>query len=94
MNLPGFTAEGSLYKTAQLYSMAVTSDHTFAHIRSQVRPALPPGLGETDAHQCYLDCIDAGHVKGYCFNHCYPAGSLTQGTATLGRLPATLERLP
>lgn len=88
-NLPGFSAEASLYKTADLYGTAVTSDRAFTRIWSQVRPALQiGGFSEADGHQCYLDCIDAGHAKMLCFDRCYPGRErlVTQGASSGGGL--------
>jgi len=65
MNIPGFTAEASLYKTSERYHMAVRLSQAPEAIYLQVGPK---GVDKECFWDCYEDCI------GPCTKHCHEQG--------------------
>jgi len=63
MNMPGFTAEASLYKTSRHYSMAGTVDQS----SGTIYPAILRGAN------CFRNCLNSLCVREddpYCYDNC------------------------
>lgn len=71
MNMPGFTAEATLYKTRQLYLLKVAD--VYSNNEGRVVGAqhnCPPGT-EYDAGLCYPPCVTSYHGVGpVCWQDC------------------------
>ncbi len=71
MNMPGFTAEASLYKTLGQYRVAGASDGL---VDGQgIVPQLSVGLSSSDLALCRLFCAYCRYYGAYCWP-CYICG--------------------
>ena len=67
MNLPGFTAESSLYEVTGLYKLIARVHHASAAIQPQFE------VCDTDClYYCQSDCgNEVGRMKGVCVRACH-----------------------
>jgi len=60
-NMPGFTAEASVYKTRERYALVAVSHY---HTDGTIRPASCVGV-------CVGECLQYGHIPAqYCVRMC------------------------
>jgi hypothetical protein len=59
MNMPGFTADASLYKTGKFYRSAATYFSDSLGVSADSFAVVQPQLRKTD-YECVHDCIEAG----------------------------------
>lgn len=77
MNIPGFTAEASLYKTSKHYGMAATleaielSTTLYPQMRRATGPYGPIGFPGQDCEgACWHVCMSTGGGRGWFFEDC------------------------
>ena len=73
MKMPGFTADASLKKRIHHYSINQKVHSGRDVIIPQMMGPLPIVTlpSPSNKHDCYVDCIHAGHHKMFCWNYCY-----------------------
>lgn len=66
MKMPRFTAEESLYRTAECYHMVKTVNQA----DSAIYPAQDTSASTEGFFECYLDCNGVCRDKPACFRRC------------------------
>jgi hypothetical protein len=69
MNMPGFTADASLYKVGKFYRLTATYFSDSLGVSADSIAVVQPQLRKTD-YECTHDCLEAGGDSGICDFFC------------------------